>query len=233
VNLTTVLAHASGEWIASDWPVCRLADTATPHRMGAALTYARRYALFALVGIAGEDDLDAPDLNCRPQSRELVGAASVEASGPDKRRQPWGSGKGLGRTTLDPDASTALRDQLVREVANLGSAAAAAQWARTALPAKNTLTASDARLLEVAFEFASRPLRSKGTRRMRVQRRQRRPSERTLPRHCRVGNRLSQHPAAATADVLRRAKGSRLASTRACCRLGSRAGIGTRPTSNS
>jgi hypothetical protein len=62
VNLTTVLAHASGEWIASDWPVCAIADTATPRRMGAALTYARRYALFALVGIAGEDDLDAPDL---------------------------------------------------------------------------------------------------------------------------------------------------------------------------
>ena len=62
VNLTTVLAHASGEWIASDWPVCAVSDTATPQRMGAALTYARRYALFALVGIAGEDDLDAPDL---------------------------------------------------------------------------------------------------------------------------------------------------------------------------
>ena len=30
--------------------------------MGAALTYARRYSLFTLVGIAGEDDLDAPDL---------------------------------------------------------------------------------------------------------------------------------------------------------------------------
>src|ERR1700722_5332006 len=62
VNLTTVLAHSSGEWIASDWPVCAVADTATPRRMGAALTYARRYALFTLVGIAGEDDLDAPDL---------------------------------------------------------------------------------------------------------------------------------------------------------------------------
>ena len=62
VNLTTVLAHASGEWISSDWPVCPIAETATPHRMGAALTYARRYALFTLVGIAGEDDLDAPDL---------------------------------------------------------------------------------------------------------------------------------------------------------------------------
>ncbi len=45
VNLTTVLAHSSGEWIASDWPVCPVAETATPHRMGAALTYARRYAL--------------------------------------------------------------------------------------------------------------------------------------------------------------------------------------------
>jgi hypothetical protein len=62
VNLTTVLAHSSGEWIASDWPVCPISETATPHRMGAALTYARRYALFKLVGIAGEDDIDAPDL---------------------------------------------------------------------------------------------------------------------------------------------------------------------------
>jgi hypothetical protein len=75
VNLTTVLAHASGEWIASDWPVCAVADTATPRRMGAALTYARRYALFTLVGIAGEDDLDAPDL-VTPQ----------QASGPGSRR---------------------------------------------------------------------------------------------------------------------------------------------------
>src|SRR5499433_3819998 len=62
VRLSTVLAHASGEWIASDWPVCAVSETVAPHRMGAALTYARRYALFTLVGIAGEDDLDAPDL---------------------------------------------------------------------------------------------------------------------------------------------------------------------------
>jgi hypothetical protein len=54
VSLTTVLAHSSGEWIASDWPVCTLSDMAAPRRMGAALTYARRYALFTLVGIAGK-----------------------------------------------------------------------------------------------------------------------------------------------------------------------------------
>ena len=34
VNLTTVPAHASGEWIASDWPVCAIADTEPPHRLG-------------------------------------------------------------------------------------------------------------------------------------------------------------------------------------------------------
>src|SRR3954447_6631536 len=62
IRLTTVLAHSSGEWVSSDWPVCPVGETGAPHKMGAALTYARRYSLFTLVGIAGEDDLDAPDL---------------------------------------------------------------------------------------------------------------------------------------------------------------------------
>src|SRR6266702_6006451 len=66
IHLTTLLAHASGEWISSDLPVCSGKDVEAPHRMGAALTYARRYALFALVGIAGEDDLDAPDAIAGP-----------------------------------------------------------------------------------------------------------------------------------------------------------------------
>jgi ERF superfamily protein len=68
IRLTTVLAHSSGEWVSSDWPACPASETAAPHRMGAALTYARRYALFTLVGIAGEDDLDAPDLGAIPKA---------------------------------------------------------------------------------------------------------------------------------------------------------------------
>src|SRR5712675_1214878 len=48
IRLTTVLAHSSGEWISSDWPVCPVGETAAPQKMGAALTYARRYALFTL-----------------------------------------------------------------------------------------------------------------------------------------------------------------------------------------
>ena len=50
--------------------------------MGAALTYARRYALFTLVGIAGEDDLDAPDLNPpTPKATEPEGPKKA----PDRR----------------------------------------------------------------------------------------------------------------------------------------------------
>ena len=86
VNLTTVLAHASGEWIASDWPVCAISETTTPHRMGAALTYARRYALFTLVGIAGEDDLDAPDLKA-----PMTGESGAKKPLPNSRGRLNGS----------------------------------------------------------------------------------------------------------------------------------------------
>src|SRR5215831_11312647 len=97
VRLSTVLAHASGEWIASDWPVCAISETTTPHRMGAALTYARRYALFSLVGIAGEDDLDAPDL-AAPSASSLANAP--------KRDRRTGGNSGNYRAT----ARTAERD---------------------------------------------------------------------------------------------------------------------------
>src|SRR5580704_5273858 len=80
IRLTTVLAHSSGEWVSSDWPVCPVSETAAPHRIGAALTYARRYALFTLVGIAGEDDLDAPDLEATPK------AGADRPSGPDGQK---------------------------------------------------------------------------------------------------------------------------------------------------
>jgi len=92
IKLTTTLAHASGEWIASDWPVCPIADMASPQRMGAALTYARRYGLFTLVGIAGEDDLDAPDLCVPPAASGAVGRAGTAGSADPaaERREPAG-----------------------------------------------------------------------------------------------------------------------------------------------
>jgi hypothetical protein len=163
VSLTTVLAHASGEWISSDWPVCTLSEMATPRRMGAALTYARRYALFTLVGIAGEDDIDAPDLAGQPGSgtarggngldrEKLNGGAEVgtgvgNLSTFAKSRKPWTPPKG----TLAPEASATLRDQLMGELSGLASSEQAAGWAQRALGAKNTLRDIDAAIVEAAF----------------------------------------------------------------------------------
>src|SRR6266516_2765796 len=119
IRLTTLLAHASGEWISSDWPVCPISEMAMPHRMGAALTYARRYALFALVGIAGEDDLDAPDILSEPASgaetpednNQSVPTSRKPNGSIHKPRQP--------KPVLATEPSAALRDQLIAEVQSL------------------------------------------------------------------------------------------------------------------
>jgi hypothetical protein len=171
VNLTTMLAHASGEWIASDWPVCAIADMASPQRMGAALTYARRYALFTLVGIAGEDDLDAPDLqdgapssppSPSSDSPRLGGssivngsAAAVETRHPhriSRNGRTYPAVQASARGILLPDQSAALKIKILAEVQVLQSTREAAEWARQALAAKNSLTAADARAVEDAFE---------------------------------------------------------------------------------
>jgi hypothetical protein len=159
VNLTTVLAHSSGEWIASDWPVCPIAETERPHRMGAALTYARRYALFTLVGIAGEDDLDAPDLaipssaNSLPQERKTSGTSGSN-SGRHKTRSraiPSRVASATRQVELSAALSASLTEELVREIAELSSDESAAQWAQQRLSAKNRLTATDAHRVEEAF----------------------------------------------------------------------------------
>ena len=160
VNLTTVLAHASGEWIASDWPVCAISETATPHRMGAALTYARRYALFTMVGIAGEDDIDAPDLKVptAPPSGAEKSATNNDrrlngGQGHSGQQTPARRGaKHPAKPILGVQASGALRDQLLGELKVIGSAEEAANWAHRILGAKNSLTAGDARQVEDAFQ---------------------------------------------------------------------------------
>jgi hypothetical protein len=163
VNLTTVLAHASGEWIASEWPVCAIADTATPHRMGAALTYARRYALFTLVGIAGEDDVDAPDLlppeHQASKSNEPKGGGNGRLNGgrphAPQRAVARRDGKLQSSPTeplLGPEASAALRDRLVIEINEFADSDEAALWAHRSLAEKNKLTATDARSVEETFE---------------------------------------------------------------------------------
>jgi hypothetical protein len=152
IRLTTILAHSSGEWIASDWPVCAASETVAPQRMGAALTYARRYALFTLVGIAGEDDLDAPDLTHKGQTTALASAPGpAPGNEPASQNATAGSQRSARRPVLSRDESSALCDRLLAEISALTSAADLLTWARARLPAKNTLTAADAKMVEAAF----------------------------------------------------------------------------------
>lgn len=148
IRLTTLLAHASGEWISSDWPVGPISES--PHRMGAALSYARRYALFALVGIAGEDDLDAPDLEPAPIAGPPAGAAGQNGKLLNGSK-PNGSKPKPARVMLASAPSAALRDQLIAEIGNLKSEVELAVWAKGRLSAKNTLLSEDAQAVESAY----------------------------------------------------------------------------------
>jgi hypothetical protein len=171
IRLTTTLAHSSGEWISSDWPVCPVSETAAPHRMGAALTYARRYALFTLVGIAGEDDLDAPDLNGAVDagaraggSNDLAGqlvagdspavtvpasiVAASSASTPDYSRRKQARPPSI---LLSSDDSITLRKRLIAELMGLTQSDALTHWAKRSLPLKNQLVPVDAQAVETSF----------------------------------------------------------------------------------
>jgi hypothetical protein len=156
IRLTTTLVHASGEWVSSDWPVCPLTETAAPHRLGAALTYARRYALFTLVGIAGEDDLDAPDLvpaNGPPTSQDVSASPNNGAapSGYLQTPQRRTRSERSRPPTLSADASNELRRRLLSEIEQFEDSEALGSWAHQALPLKNQLSRSDAQALEDAF----------------------------------------------------------------------------------
>ena len=162
IRLTTVLAHSSGEWVSSDWPVCPVGETVAPHKMGAALTYARRYSLFTLVGIAGEDDLDAPNLptvhldggSSNPGHAEKMNgsaqAAAVSAGGP-KNRGRRKFIRDSDPTQIPPDQSPAVRERLFGEIAALQSTDDATMWVQDGIITKNRLTAADAKLVEEAF----------------------------------------------------------------------------------
>lgn len=145
IRLTTLLAHRSGEWISSDWPVCAISEVTAPQRMGAALTYARRYALFTLVGITGEDDLDAPEIQSSPPNPPVD---RFNVPQPAKRFVPKGT---VHRPVLAAEASAKLCDQLIKDMAAAKDLEELALWAYRNLAAKNTLSTEDAQAVEAAY----------------------------------------------------------------------------------
>jgi len=119
------------------------------------------------VGIAGEDDLDAPDLPTQglspgaqtspPKPDQGSGLTGHPSPSPAAGR-PLQAHEKRARTQrpqpprLSPDASEDLRRQLMFELELLSSPEALAVWAHRALPLKNQLSIADAHAVEAAFE---------------------------------------------------------------------------------
>ena len=146
--------------------------------MGSALTYARRHALFTFVGIAGEGDLDAPDLaeGAKAEATNKAGAADKDAAAARLRpaavaqeRQPGASAPRRrteeltrpARTLLEPEQSAVLRERLLADLRHFQSDDEAADWVHRNLAAKNTLVAIDTEHVEARFREKLATINSK------------------------------------------------------------------------
>lgn len=142
VAVTTVLGHASGQWISSR--IVMRPTKADPQGVGSALTYCRRYALAAMVGVCPEDD-DAEHAS-RPQdeSPALGRLVKAIASGDalavymGSKEDEQGFRAAFGRLNMKDKAKC-------RELEQAG-ALTIIDWAEYLLKAKDADDEADARL---------------------------------------------------------------------------------------
>jgi len=103
----------------------------------------------ALSHVAGEDDLDAPDLDALPKPAVELPRSDL---GRAVRLPWWDAFARFSKTILAPGQSAILRERLLDQLVAIGSADEAAVWAQRNLPAKNTLRAVDAKIVEERFQ---------------------------------------------------------------------------------
>ena len=100
--LTTLLMHKGGQWLESDYPI--KPDKDTPQGVGSAITYARRYALAAMLGIAADEDDDGNEASQgngrqqQPQQRRKAPPQQRQQQAPPAQQQAQGN------DTTVPDA---------------------------------------------------------------------------------------------------------------------------------
>lgn len=138
VVLHTRLLHVTGQWIEGTYPVTKLAKA---QDMGSALTYARRYALFALVGIAGEDDDDGNAATHGDKKADTVVSKAV-AKATEKQMATIG---------LKPEESKLLANTLWHEINNLYDKKALEKWNAINTERKDKLLPQDREVVKKAF----------------------------------------------------------------------------------
>lgn len=137
IVLYTRLMHPSGQWIESTYPVCGL----DKHQaMGSALTYARRYTIFAMAGVAGEDDDD--------------GNTAAEVKAPPKRApKPV-------EPSLSPEDSANLYETMLSSLNMVSTMQELNQWAKENQGNKVKLTPIHQQDLTVEFRNVETMLRA-------------------------------------------------------------------------
>jgi hypothetical protein len=134
IILHTCLMHSSGQWIKSTYPVASLGKH---QEMGGALTYARRYALFAMVGIAGEDDMDGND------AADATNAVKpARPAKPTKEMEPG----------LPPDESEKVYMVMLESLQMAQSREDLVQWATANQKAKVRLTPKHQAMITEEFK---------------------------------------------------------------------------------
>lgn len=127
VLVRTILAHSSGQWISGVLPVKAKDDG--PQAQGSGITYARRYALAAIVGLAQIDD-DAEAAQAR-NSDKMEAPARV-----DTRKANEYSRRITEAVGADNDK---LLRELMAEVKEAGNDFRIAVWTTLSAPIKNRI----------------------------------------------------------------------------------------------
>jgi hypothetical protein len=114
VVVETTLYHKSGQWISSKLSVA--CKDLSPQPVGSATTYARRYALMAICGIAPAEDDDGESAQGRPQPTRPVLPPKAPPPAEPKSEAP--TGKPFPRQTDKPELIDAVRSEI--NALNLG-----------------------------------------------------------------------------------------------------------------
>jgi hypothetical protein len=137
--LYTRLVHSSGQWIESVYPVTA---SGKHQEIAAALTYAKRLSLSAIVGVAGEEDDDGNAANTVPVTAKGTPKPKPEAS------------------KLTEEESMAIMDGILVELDECKSKEDLQAWATKNSPAKQTLWGPHQTETTKAFQAAQERIRT-------------------------------------------------------------------------
>lgn len=142
IILHTRLVHTSGEWISSTYPVSHIGKH---QEMGAALTYAKRQALSAMVGVAGEEDDDGNE-------------ATKQTLQPATFTKPV---KKPNANEFDPEESAIVHDNMIEGLNECVSKEDLRAWAVKNAPLKANLIEDHKKSIDKAFQDAQTAIAKK------------------------------------------------------------------------